>query len=400
MMRLLLALLLLLWPKLVAAQDTATLVADRVTVSRGGVLIAEGNVEVLQGDVRMQATRVVYDRSADRITLEGPIIITAGDGTVIAADQAAVDPGLMNGLMRGARLILDRRLQLAARRLDRVDGRYTQLSQAAVTSCTICDGRSPLWSIQAGRVLHDEAEQRLYFENAQFRIYDLPVFWLPRLRVPDPTLDRLSGFLAPSFRTTTQLGPGLKVPYFITLGQSRDLTITPYLAENSRTVELRYRQAFRAGYIELNTSISRDEIRPGETRGAVWGYGTFRLPRDYELSFDIEAVTDDGYLLDYDISDRDRIDSVLALTRVRRDLYFDAALYHVEFLRDGVDDSTEPSILTRLHWERRFRPGGPEGGALTLLATGDTVYRYSDQNGAGRDVARGGAAAEDRKSVV
>ena len=56
---------------------------------------------------------------------------------------------------------------------------------------------------------------------------------------------RASGFLNPALRSSSNLGFGLKVPYFITLGPHKDLRITPYLTtKGARSVELRYRQAF------------------------------------------------------------------------------------------------------------------------------------------------------------
>ena len=88
---------------------------------------------------------------------------------------------------------------------------------------------------------------------------------LPALSAPDPTVDRMTGFLAPRFRTTSGLGVGVMLPYFITLGDSADLTVTPYVsASRTATLGLRYRQAFANGATEWNGAISRDDIRPGD----------------------------------------------------------------------------------------------------------------------------------------
>ncbi|MDG1803113.1 MAG: LPS-assembly protein LptD, partial [Paracoccaceae bacterium] len=229
-MRALLAFFLTLLPVLASAQGVATLVADTVFIAGGSsTLVAEGNVEVLYDDTRLTASRVTYKQDTDAMTIEGPIAIVTGDNdTIILANAAQIDPTLQNGLLRGARLVLDQQLQLAASQMNRVEGRYTQLYQVAATSCHVCQNKPPLWSIRASRVIHDEAERQLYFENAQFRIYDVPVLWVPWMRLPDPTLERATGLLIPKLRTTTELGIGLKLPYFITLGKHRDLTLTPY----------------------------------------------------------------------------------------------------------------------------------------------------------------------------
>jgi LPS-assembly protein len=138
-MRFILACLLTLLPIMASAQAAATLVADTVFVPAGNQqLIAEGNVEVFFEGTRLSARRITFDQAADRLTIDGPVFIVTPDGTILTADTASLDPQLENGILRGARLVLDQQLQLAANQIDRVDGRFTQLYQVAATSCHIC----------------------------------------------------------------------------------------------------------------------------------------------------------------------------------------------------------------------------------------------------------------------
>ena len=396
-MRWLLVALALLLPGAAAAQGIATLVADRVTVSDGR-LVADGNVEAFYDGTRLSAARITYDQATDRLTIEGPIFIDDGGGTLITADQASLDPRLQNGMLRGARLVLDRQLQLAAGQMNRVDGRLTQLHGVAATSCRVCSGRDPLWEIRARRVIHDEEARQIYFENAQFRLGGVPILWIPRMRLPDPTLDRATGLLIPSIRSTDQLGVGIRLPYFIKLGDHRDLTLTPYLSGSTRTLEARYRQAYLRGEIEVAAALTDDDILPDDTRGYLFAEGRFDLGRDYRLAFDIETVTDRAYLLDYGYSDKDRLDSELSISRYRADQSLRAALTHYNSLRDDEQNSTQPTILAELRYDRRLRPAA--GGLLTLSALAEGHYRYSDTDVDGRDVAHIGLAAEWRRTWI
>ena len=52
-------------------------------------------------------------------------------------------------------------------------------------------------------------------EGARFEVLGVPVAWLPVLRLPDPTLARSSGFLAPRFSSDDLLGTGVTVPFLI-----------------------------------------------------------------------------------------------------------------------------------------------------------------------------------------
>jgi LPS-assembly protein len=399
-MRWLFAILFWLCPMALVAQGTANLVADRISITADGQLVAEGNVVALYNGTRMSAARVIYDRTNDRMTIEGPILIAAPDGTILTADRADLDPQLENGLMRGARLVLDQQMQLAANRIERVDGRYSALRQVAVSSCQVCPNRQPLWEIRAKSVIHDEAAQQLYFQDATLRVRGVPIFWLPRMRLPDPDLERATGFLIPTIRTTNQLGIGLRTPYFIVLGPSRDLRLTPYISPQTTTLEARYRQAFLRGELSVEGAVSRDSIQDGATRGYLFADGRFDLDRDFVLTIGIEAVSDPSYLLDYGFSDQDRLSSEIRLDRVRATTLFQADLTYYESLREDELDSTLPPVVAELSWDRRLFPD-QIGGVLTLTTGAELFVRPggSDET-EGRDMARLGAASDWRRTLI
>ena len=390
-MRFLLVLFLLL-PVTLHAQGAATLVADDVAIVGGDQLVASGNIEVFYDGTRLSAARIVFDQSTDRLAISGPIFIQSADGTLLTADQASLDPKLENGILQGARLVLDQQLQLAANQIDRAEGRYSQLYKVAVTSCQVCGTRAPLWQIRAEKVVHDEEARQLYFTNTQFLIRGTPVFWLPQMRLPDPTLDRATGLLIPQLRNTDQLGVGLKLPYFIALGDSRDLRLTPYVSRETTTLEARYRQAFLTGDIEIRAAISNDTLVQAP-RSYLFAEGTFDLGHDYQLGFDIEAVSDSAYLLDYGYSEKDRLDSSVSVIRVRDYDLTQIDLTYYQTLRDDEENASLPPIVGNISYERRLTDIA--GGALTLKTSADTAYRYSTDDGdAGRDVSRFGVQGE------
>lgn len=371
-----------------AVDPPALLVADRVFITGDSLLVAEGNVEAFQGDVRLRASRITFDRASGKLSVEGPIRIDQGETSTILADSAELDEGLLNGLLSGARLVLDEQLQLAAVQMTRVGGRYTQLDKTSVTSCRVCnDDSAPLWQIRARRVIHDQQERQLYFEGAQFRVLDVPIFYFPSLRLPDPTLDRAAGFLVPSIRTTSQLGTGLILPYFIPIGDSADVTVTPYVSSKTKTLNLRYRQAFKQGWVDFEGAYTRDDLIPGESRGYLFGAGQFDLARDFVLTFDIETTSDDAYLVDYGVSDADRLESEIALSKTERDAYFRVGLIHYNSLRDGEDEATLPTQVADIIYERRFFPT-QLGGELRFDFDAHAHFRTSDEDIVGRDIKR------------
>jgi len=392
------------------AQDQATLISDRLEITGDTRLIAQGNVEVFFQGRRLKASRIVYDQATDRLEISGPIVLTEASGNVlILASQAELAADLSEGILTSARLVLNRQLQLAANRITRVAGRRTTLETVAASSCQVCaDNPTPLWEIRASRVVHDEVEQQIYFDNAQFRLGGVPVFYIPRLRMPDPTLKRATGFLMPSLRTTSDLGTGLKLPYFITLGKSADLTLTPYLTlRNSQTVELRYRQAFATGAVELNGALTRDALLPGKTRGYLFVDAAFALPLNFGLTIKGQTVTDPAYLLDYGIGNIDRLDSRIEASRTRRNEHISARVISFQSLRDSENNTTIPSLIADLTFHRRFSLG-PFGGEGGLRLQTHNHYRTSDNPldadldgiADGRDLGRISARVDWRRSFL
>lgn len=379
-----------------AASSPATLVADRVEVQGNSGLLAQGNVLVHFQGVTLTARAVHYNKPQDQLLIEGPIVLQRGKEQVIFADSAELSGDLRDGILRSARLVLDQQLQVAAVEIERIQGRYTQLNKVVTSSCQVCAKNPvPLWQIRAERVVHDEQERQLYFHNAQLRVGDVPVFFLPRLRMPDPTLTRATGFLAPKIRTRSTFGTGLMTPYFIRMGDHADLTLTPFLATRSRTLELRYRQAFRTGDILFQGALSRDSIQPDTTRFYAFGEGAFDLPNDFRLSFQLQEVSDPGYLLDYGYSEEDRLRNSLELTRARRDEFVFAGITRYDTLRASeipISDQL-PFAQADALYERRWQPAWI-GGQASYQISAQSYFRESSADGVGRDVNRLGASVK------
>ena len=360
------------------ADAPAVLIADNVQVTRDRVLTASGNVEAFQGTTRLTAQKISYDQATGKLIVLGPITIKDGAGVTVLASQAELSDDLQNGLLTGARMVLNDQLQLAAVQINRVGGRYTQLYKSAVTSCRICesDPTPPLWQIRAKRVIHDREEQQLYFDEAQLRVRGVPILYLPRLRLPDPTLKRTSGFLIPSIKSSSELGTGIKIPYFIRIGDHRDLTLTPYLSSSTQTLEFRYRQVFAKGRVEFASAITDDDLEPGNGRGYLFGAGEFDLRRNFVLQFDVELTSDDAYLKDYSYSEKDRLDSELRISRTLRNEYIRLSYINFKSLRDDEDNDTLPNNVIDALYERRFFPS-LLGGEFRLVAAAHSHFRKS-----------------------
>ncbi len=365
--------------------EDAVLIADTIEVTASGNLIAKGVVEVFYRGNTLLADEITYDRTKDTIDISGPITLSDTLGNVVSATQGTLDRDLENGILRSARLVLSQQMELQAAELSRIDGRYSDMTEVGATSCQTCDDRPPLWQIRAKSVRHDDEEKQIYFRHAQFRIYDIPVFYLPYMRLPDPTVERYQGFLTPKGLSNSIVGLGIKLPYFIPIGDDKDLTVTPFISTKTNTFEWRYRQAFRRGGLTINGSVSRDDLTPASWRGYMRAIGNFNLAHDYKFNFDLETVSDDSYLGDYEIETKDRLQSTLTLSKAAKRSYRAANFINYHSFYD--DNGTLPTLVTFSEYEKRFLPRSI-GGELRLNIQAHTNVRGSDADQIGRDMAR------------
>ena len=395
-----LTLCLALAPHIARAQELATLLADRILVEPSGRITASGEVTVFYEGTELRAARVVYDRRSDVLVIDGPIRVIGADGTVILADQAELDRNLTRGVLTSARLVLDRQLQLAAGRIAREGERFIRLDRVVASSCEVCPGDpAPLWEIRARSVVHDSETQQLYFDNAQVRVAGVPILWLPRLRLPGPGLDRATGFLLPDFVSSSDLGTGVKLPYFIALGDHADMRLTPYLSSSTTTLEFALRALPRNAALSVRGAVTRDDIEG--SRGFLFADFDWLLPRDFLLETQVELVSDPGYLFTYDYAQRDRLTNQIKLSRVREKDLLRASIAEFRTLRE--DEIPIRDQLTDRYVDvtyRRILPRLSFGGRTEVRFDAAALNRPSDLDVLGRDVSRIGVGLDWRAARV
>ena len=135
----------------------------------------------------------------------------------------------------------------------------------AYTSCESDKGLSasilekcPDWSVTSSKTTHDKNKKMLYHKNVLVNIRNVPVFYTPYFSHPDPSVKRKSGFLPPSIKNFTNLGRSFKTPYFLEIGDSKDITFTPvYYTEENPVFLGEYRQKNKNSELYVDTSYSK-----------------------------------------------------------------------------------------------------------------------------------------------
>ena len=102
----------------------------------------------------------------------------------------------------------------------------TLVKKGIFTSCKE-NNNCPPWSITSKEIVHYKDKKEIHYKNAWLKIYNKPVLYFPKFFHPDPTVDRKSGFLMPTFGDSKNLGASINIPYFHVISESEDLTFKP-----------------------------------------------------------------------------------------------------------------------------------------------------------------------------
>lgn len=365
--------------------DPVRMIADRIKIAPDGDLIASGDIEIFHGAENLIAEEIRYDTETETLNVTGPILYTDANGDTIESEFAELSRDLQNGLLKSARIMLENQLELQAAEMERIDGITAELRGVAATSCISCDTRPPLWQIRASAVRHDKLKRAVHFKNAQVRVADIPILYLPRLRIPDPSLKRAAGFLVPSIRSTSRLGTGVVVPYFIPIGTDKDITLTPYISAKTRTLEVRYRQVVKNGSFTFDGAISDDDIESASLRAYGKIAGKFNILDGYKLGFTLQSVSDDAYVGDYQLDTSETMESNVTLERTKEDQHQQISLSNYQSLYDN--EGNRPFLTSFGQIEQRV-PVARIGGTLSVRGEFWGAARSSDLNATGRDIMR------------
>jgi LPS-assembly protein len=227
-----------------ARPDEVTLTADTLRYQTDTQqIVADGHVELRGQGVTVRSEHMTYDVRARKVTAVHAQLIrgeTVGVADQIALDLATDDATLDGGLfLQKQGVTVDQLLgahsaeellgagknQLALRgaRIQRVSEHELAVEHLSFTPCD-CNPAKPSWRIDARRA-NVKPGDSVFLSWPVIYVHSVPVFVFPALDLP--LKDRRTGFLIPRPSVSTNSGLHLEQPFFVTLGDSYDLTFTP-----------------------------------------------------------------------------------------------------------------------------------------------------------------------------
>jgi LPS-assembly protein len=316
---------------------------------------AVGNVQMFYNGTSVEADKVIYDQKTKRLHAEGNIRMTDADGKITYADIMDLSDDYRDGFVDSLRVDTADETRMAATRADRSSGNYTVFENGVYTACAPCKDdpkKPPLWQVKGARIIHDQKEKMLYFENAQLEFFGVPMAYMPYFSTPDPTVKRKTGFLMPSFTSYTAFGYGVEVPFYWAIAPDYDATFSPRITSKQGVLfQAEFRQRLLNGSYQIR-AYGIDQTDPGafvgepgdrQFRGGVETKGQFALNDKWVWGWDGVVLSDYYFMSDYRLAQyKDPLGSFLNLpTEATSDLYltgvgnrsyFDArAIYYLSF---------------------------------------------------------------------
>ena len=364
--------------------------ADEVVYdSEANTISAVGNVEIADEGRTLLADRVEYNQATDTVTASGHVTITDTRGNVAFADHVVLTDHMRDGALQGFGALLGKTGRLAARSAQRIDGNLVIADHTVYSPCEICKQtgqRTPLWQVKAERVIYDQTRHKVRFTNATIEIEGVPLAWMPAFSVPDPTVRHATGLLTPEVGNSTKIGYFTRLPVYVAITPSQDLTLAPmFSTSGGEVLEMEYRDRWNSGGLWLQGSGAYNPNgglggTPGaQTYGHLFGSAREQFNDVWRTGADLQLTSTSGYMRFYDISFLDRLTSDLFVEATPGRSRFSLTSYYFQGLRSTDITSRIPFVLPRL--ELSYIPVHKVlGGTFRFDLNGVSIGRDNQRN--------------------
>src|SRR3981189_944064 len=287
---------------------------------------AVGNVQMFYNGTSVEADKVIYDQKTKRLHAEGNIRMTDADGKITYANIMDLSDDYRDGFVDSLRVDTADATRMAATRSDRTSGNYTVFENGVYTACAPCRDdpkKPPLWQGKGMRIIHDQIDKMMYFENAQLEFFGVPMAYLPYFSTPDPTVKRKTGFLMPAFSSVSGYGFGVETPFYWAIAPDYDATFNPrFTTRQGVLLQGEFRQRLINGSYQ-NPPYGIHQLDKGafaglpgdrQFRGGVDTKGQFALNDKWVGGWDGVLLSDFYFFQDYRLAQyRDPLGSFLSL---------------------------------------------------------------------------------------
>ncbi len=286
--------------------------------SRNDTVLAVGNVGISYQGVRATADRAIYYQRTGRVELVGNVAFLDTDGVEYIAERVELEDGFKQAFLQSLLVALPDGTYLSASQTSIDQGVQQVFVDGTYSPCGTCideKGNRIGWTVKAARIISDDGEQIIYFEEPSLQLLGTTVIALPYLEVP-----RGGTLQLPVLSYDSQYGVGISLPFFRYPVADGTLALTPSVYTNQGVgLAVDWSQEIGDLAYSVNGSVVY-QANPGAytglanrtVRGALQTEGTFTPTDAWTLGWSYTAFTDPGYLPDYRIASGTETNEIFA----------------------------------------------------------------------------------------
>jgi len=332
---------------------------------------ADGNVIIIQDGRILRADHAEYAINQDTVRAQGNVVLNEQNGDIHLSDDVEYSSKLRNGVVQNLQTTLNDGSRFSAEEGRREEGKRTVMKGATYTACEPCrsdpDGDVP-WQIVSSEVTHDEEDARISYLNPRFKVYGVPVAYVPYFSHPDGTIQQKSGFLSPSLGFKSDLGAFVESNYYWAIAPDKDATmgLVAY-TEQAPLGLLEYRQRWSDAGLTINGGVTYSERTADsgnsnveiaeEFRGHIFAQGLWDINDQWRSGFGVEYVSDDQYARQYDVTDEDVLSNTLYAERFSGRNYAKGLVELYQDIRVSERQVDQPGVLPELYASFIGEPG-------------------------------------------
>jgi LPS-assembly protein len=197
-----------------AAKGTVAELEAKTQSRKGDVTIADGDVDIRYGDTRLRADHAEYNDKTNEAVATGHVVLDYGNEH-LEANEAHYNVSTGHGLFHDVHgtfkierqpnpevLLTDNPLYFEAKRVERFAGDLYLVHSAWIT---VCEPSSPKWQFYAADATI-RLDKTIALVSANFRLFRVPLIWLPYATAPAGRRVRQTGFLIPDIGQSSRKG--------------------------------------------------------------------------------------------------------------------------------------------------------------------------------------------------
>ena len=262
----------------------------------------DSDVRIDCDELQFSANFIEIFKKKDLLVARGHVVFVSG-GNRIAADRAEFNTRTRTGTFYGASGILslgeraDRSMFgtqepdafFRGDELHKIGPKTYRIVNGAFSTCV---QPTPRWEISSGSFTINLDEYAL-LRNAVLRVKGVPLLYLPVFYYPVQEDDRATGFLMPTYGTSTLRGQTISNAFFWAISRSQDATFMhDWLTKAGQQVGGEYRYVVSPGsqgnarmslLDEKETTTPGGDIRPATRSYSISGDVAQALPRRFRL---------------------------------------------------------------------------------------------------------------------